>query len=467
MSIQRWFPWGLTSLILLPKGLSSVSSSTTVRKHQFFGAQPSLRSNSLTSVRDYRKSVALTRWTFLGKVTSLLFNTLSRFVIAFLPLISSLQSLSTVILEPKKIKSVTLPLFLPSLCHEVMGPDAVILVFWMLSFKSAIGASQLALVVKNPSANAEDIRDMGSIPVSGTFPGGGHSNPLQYSCLESSMGRGAWQTTVHGITKSQTRLSDLACMQASSFTLLFPTFSLPFSSLSPRAIAGVSEWSFRPGAETWGLERKELDQVVCPGHLQVVTHPRSCNTGPLSHETGPLWGGEIKKKTSILRPIGGNGCHRAVVVWGDIPAQGASTVVQWEKAGLPGWILPPLVMSRDHVLAGPASSSFCNSRIWGPPWWLRGKDSAWNAGDTGAIPGPGRSPGEGSGNPLQYSCLENSMNRGDWWVTVHGVAKEPDTTYRQTTEVAASECCVSVCRTAGRVSPLWTHGPSSLGFLPV
>ena len=371
VNIQGWFPWGLTSLILLPKGLSSVSSSTTVRKHQFFSAQPSLWSNSLTSVRDYWKSIALTRWTFLGKVTSLLFNTLSRFVIGFLPrnkhlLISSLQSLSTVILEPKKIKSVTLPLFLPSICHEVMGPHAVILVFLMLSFKSAIGASQLALVIKNPSANAEDIRDMGSIPVSGRFPGGGHSNPLQYSCLESSMGRGAWQTTVHGITKSQTRLSDLACMQANSFTLLFPTFSLPFSPLSPRAIAGVSEWSFRPAAEIWGLERKELDQVVvCPGHLQVVTHSQSCNTGPLSHETGPLWGGEIKKKNNILRPIGGNGCHRAVVVWGNIPAQGASTVVQWKKAGLPGWILPPLVMSRDHVLAEPASSSFCNPRIWG------------------------------------------------------------------------------------------------------
>ena len=52
-----------------------------------------------------------------------------------------------------------------------------------------------------------------------------------------------------------------------------------------------------------------------------------------------------------------------------------------------------------------------------------GKESTLNAGDLGLIPGSGRSPGEGSGNPLQYSCLENPMNRGAWWATVHGVAK--------------------------------------------
>ena len=72
------------------------------------------------------KTVALAIWTFVNKVMSLLFNTLSRLVIAFLPrskhlLISRLQSLSTVILEPKKIKSVTVSIFLPSIRHEVMS----------------------------------------------------------------------------------------------------------------------------------------------------------------------------------------------------------------------------------------------------------------------------------------------------------------------------------------------------------
>ena len=77
------------------------------------------------------KTIALTRWTFVGKVISLLFNMLSRLVITFLPrskclLISWLQSPSAVILEPKKIKSDTVS---PSISHEVMGPDAMILVF--------------------------------------------------------------------------------------------------------------------------------------------------------------------------------------------------------------------------------------------------------------------------------------------------------------------------------------------------
>ena len=62
-------------------------------------------------------------------------------------------------------------------------------------------------------------------------------------------------------------------------------------------------------------------------------------------------------------------------------------------------------------------------------WWLSGKESACNAGDLGSIPGLGKSPGEGSGNPLQYSCLGNPMSRGAWQATVHGAAKELDMTY--------------------------------------
>ena len=86
------------------------------------------------------KTIALTRWTFVGKVLSLLFNMLSRLVITFLPrskrlLISWLQSPSAVILEPRKTKSATVFTVSPSIADEVMGPDAMILVFWMLSFK--------------------------------------------------------------------------------------------------------------------------------------------------------------------------------------------------------------------------------------------------------------------------------------------------------------------------------------------
>ena len=120
--IQGWFPLRLTGLIsLLSNGLSGVFSSTTVWRHQFFGALPSLRSSS------HNHTWLLGRpqpWLY-GSLSamSLLFNTLSRCVIAFLPrsnrlLISRLQSTSAVILEPKKRKSVTTSTFSPSICHE-------------------------------------------------------------------------------------------------------------------------------------------------------------------------------------------------------------------------------------------------------------------------------------------------------------------------------------------------------------
>ena len=97
------------------------------------------------------KTIALTRQTFVSKVMSLLFNSLPRFVIAFLPrskhlFISWLQSPSAVILEPKKIKSVTISSFSPSICHEVMGPDAMIFIFLMLSFKPAFSLSSFTFI---------------------------------------------------------------------------------------------------------------------------------------------------------------------------------------------------------------------------------------------------------------------------------------------------------------------------------
>ena len=99
------------------------------------------------------KTIALTRRTFVDKVMSLLSNMLSRLVITFLPrskrlLISWLQSPSGVILEPQIIKSATVS---PSTCHEVMGPDAMILVFWMLSFKTTFSLSSSTTVVKTQS----------------------------------------------------------------------------------------------------------------------------------------------------------------------------------------------------------------------------------------------------------------------------------------------------------------------------
>ena len=116
---SEWTGW----IPLQSKGLSRVSSNTTVQKHQFFGTQPSSHPYMTTG-----KTIALTRRTFVGIVMPLLFNMLSRSVITFLPrskrlLISWLQSPSAVILEPPKIKSDTVSTVSPSISHEVMGLD--------------------------------------------------------------------------------------------------------------------------------------------------------------------------------------------------------------------------------------------------------------------------------------------------------------------------------------------------------
>jgi len=97
------------------------------------------------------KTITLTRQTFVGKVKSLLLNMLSRLVITFLSrskhlLISWLQSPSAVILEPQKIKSDTVSTVSPSTSHEVMGPDAMIFVFWMLSFKPTFSLSTFTFI---------------------------------------------------------------------------------------------------------------------------------------------------------------------------------------------------------------------------------------------------------------------------------------------------------------------------------
>ena len=137
---QDWSPLGWTGWISLQsKGLKSLlqhhsSKASILRYSAFFTVQ--LSHPYMTT----GKIIALTRQTSVGKVMSLLFNMLSRLVITFLPrskrlFISWLRSPSAVILEPRKIKSDTVSTVSPSISHEVMGPDAMIFVFWMLSFK--------------------------------------------------------------------------------------------------------------------------------------------------------------------------------------------------------------------------------------------------------------------------------------------------------------------------------------------
>ena len=111
------------------------------------------------------KIIALTRWTFVGKVMSLLFNMLSRLVITFLPRgkhlsISWLQSPSAVILEPQNINSATVSIVCPSIGHEVMESDAMILVFWMLSFKPNFSFSSFTSIKRRFSSLLSAIRAM-------------------------------------------------------------------------------------------------------------------------------------------------------------------------------------------------------------------------------------------------------------------------------------------------------------------
>ena len=131
MDIQRWFPLALTGLISLQsKGfLQHHNSKVSILQCSAFFIVHLSHLYMTTG-----KIIPLIIWTFVGKVMSFIFYMVSMFVITFLPknkhlLFSWLQSLSIVIVEPKKIKSVTASTFPPSICHEVMGPDAMILVF--------------------------------------------------------------------------------------------------------------------------------------------------------------------------------------------------------------------------------------------------------------------------------------------------------------------------------------------------
>ena len=155
------------------------------------------------------KTRALTIQTFVGRVMSVFFNILTRFVTVFLPrsnhlLIPWLQSPFAVILEPKKRKSVTTSTFSPSICHAVMGLDAKILVFLIV-------LSWLFHSPPSPSSR-------GSLVPLHLLPlGEGTGTPLQYSCLENPMDGGAWKAVVHGVAEGRTPLSDLTLL----FTFMY------------------------------------------------------------------------------------------------------------------------------------------------------------------------------------------------------------------------------------------------------
>ena len=163
------------------------------------------------------KIIVLIIWTFVCKVMSLLFNMLSQFVNRFPSNEQvSFNFMTAVTIHSdfgaKKIKSVTVSTFSPSICHEVMGPGAMILVLWMLSFKPAFSLS----IKRFPDSSAGkesafNVENLDLVPGLGRYSGERKGYPLQYSALENSM-----DCIVHGVAESRTRLSWL-----SPFTVLF------------------------------------------------------------------------------------------------------------------------------------------------------------------------------------------------------------------------------------------------------
>ena len=162
MSIQDWLPLRMDwldrlavqgSLKSLPQHPSS--KAPILRCSAIFMVQLSHPYSDMT----IGKNIALTRQTFAGKVMSLLLNMLSRLVITFLPrsehlLISWLQSPSAVILEHRKINSATVSTVSPSISHEVMGPDAMVFIFWMLSFKPTFSLSIFTFIKRLLSSSS-------------------------------------------------------------------------------------------------------------------------------------------------------------------------------------------------------------------------------------------------------------------------------------------------------------------------
>ena len=134
--------------------------------------------------------------------------------------------------------------------------DTSIICKWLWSNR----ASQVVAVVKNPPANAGDVREVGSVRRSGRSPGEGNGSPLQYSCLENPMDRGAWRATAHGITKSQTQLKRLSTQTCTHAHKIQGCISLNCSLVSLRA-------SGRPErAEAGEVNRKKGGSICICKH---------------------------------------------------------------------------------------------------------------------------------------------------------------------------------------------------------
>ena len=232
--------------------------------------------------------------------------------------------------------------------------------------------------------------------------GEGNGNPLQYSCLENPMDRGAWWATVHGVAKSQTRLSDF-------------TFTFHFHALEKEMVthSSVLAWRIPGTGEPGGLPSLGSHRV---GHDKRLSSSSMAGLGFLC--------GSAVKKLPALQKMqdmgltpgsgrsfgGGRATHLSIRAWR----------IPWTEE-------PGRLQSVGHTeldtlkwlsMSAMAGLGFLEVLVV--------KNLSVNAGDvrdTTSVPGLGRSPGGEHGNPVQYSCLEHPIDRGAWQAMVHRVTQ--------------------------------------------
>ena len=191
---------------------------------------------------------------------------------------------------------------------------------------------------------------------------------------------------------------------------------------TPVLLPGKSHgWRSLEGCSPWGREESDTTErlhfhfsLSCIGGGNGTPLQCSCLENP--RDGGACWAavyGVAQSRTRLKR-LSSSSLHKHCELLGSTPGMHL-----WKCIHLTGMHLDLTEGCWEMTL---------NTCDTGLPWWLSGKKSACQAGDVSAIPGSRRSPGEGNGNPLQYSCVENPMDRGSWQDTVHGAPKELDTT---------------------------------------
>ena len=284
--------------------------------------------------------------------------------------------------------------------------------------------------------------DPGSIPESGRSPGEGNGNPLQYSCLENPIDGGAWEAAVHGVVKSWTWLSrftslhfweDLEKGKATHSSIL--AWRIPWivhgvaksrtqlSDFHFSLLHFILLWiSFQHILIEYYLQQMVeivwFIWIVCFYFFLMLTKIFVLPSWILSFlSQATIKMATVKESTCKAGDPGsipgsrrftgeGNGNLLQHSCMGNSMDRGASWALKsmgLQKSDMTEWL------THTHMVS-----------VWLPSW-LSGKKSACKTGEVGSIPGFGRYPEEGNDNPLQYSCLGNSMDRRAWQATVHGV----------------------------------------------